>query len=171
MSLIWRIITTPSCWRRRRYPTSAAVSAYINEALDQGLLPTRPARGIIFLGGLRLLDGGFDTLGALSKPNCESDAMPCLATAFRLHDALAKRRPPQTIPQLIREARKAHGWSVKEASALLGCSVSALRVIEQDKAQNPTLRMLRAFVTVYGISPHDLLNAPDAPAQQPSPSK
>jgi DNA-binding transcriptional regulator YiaG len=164
MSLLWRIITTPSCWRRRRYPTSAVVSALINDALDRGFLPSPTTRGIIQLGNLRIMDGGFDTLGAMVN------VMPDLATAFRLHDALAAPRQPQTIPQLLREARKAHGWSIREASARLGCSDNALRLFEQDKPRNPTLRLLRAFVSVYGISPHDLLNAPDAPAQQPPPS-
>jgi transcriptional regulator with XRE-family HTH domain len=52
---------------------------------------------------------------------------------------------------LLKQAREARKWSLSEAGRALGCTKSHLHELEKGKQANPTLTLIAAFVTVYGI--------------------
>jgi ribosome-binding protein aMBF1 (putative translation factor) len=63
------------------------------------------------------------------------------------------------LAQLLIEAREKCGLSLTVASAFLGISKGHLHDYESGKELNPTLKVLSAFVRVYGIDPAVLICA------------
>jgi ribosome-binding protein aMBF1 (putative translation factor) len=61
------------------------------------------------------------------------------------------------LAQLLIEAREKRGLSLTVASAFLGISKGHLHDYESGKELNPTLKVLSAFVRVYGIDPSVLI--------------
>lgn len=58
---------------------------------------------------------------------------------------------------MLRSARETRGWSLSEAAEMLGCTKPHLHDMETHRSANPTLRMLAAFVVVYGLRPEALI--------------
>lgn len=61
------------------------------------------------------------------------------------------------LGDMLRAARETRGWSLSEAAGMLGCTKAHLHDMEAYRATNPTLRMLAAFVVVYGLRPEALI--------------
>lgn len=58
---------------------------------------------------------------------------------------------------ILRSAREAKGWSLQEAADTIGSTKGHLHALETGAADNPTLRLLAAFVIAYGVRPEALL--------------
>ena len=58
---------------------------------------------------------------------------------------------------LLKSARESKAWSLQEAADVIGTAKSHLHAIESGKNDNPTLRMIAAFVIAYGIRPEAII--------------
>lgn len=58
---------------------------------------------------------------------------------------------------LLRTAREAKGWSLQEAADTIGSTKGHLHALETGAADNPTLRLVAAFVIAYGIRPEAII--------------
>lgn len=61
------------------------------------------------------------------------------------------------LQTLLRKAREAKGLSLQEAADALGVTKGHLHALEHDKCRNPTLKLVAAFVVVYGIDAYELV--------------
>ena len=87
---IVRILSTPRCWLRN-YGTSAALSAFINESLDNNHSIDFLLDRIIKLNGKELWIGNYPyAFGSLYERRELIKFLPDRTTVFRLHDALEK---------------------------------------------------------------------------------
>jgi len=62
-----------------------------------------------------------------------------------------------TLSDILITARTRQGWSLQEASELLGCSKQHLHSLETKGTDNPSLKLLAKIVIVYGIRPEALI--------------
>ena len=62
-----------------------------------------------------------------------------------------------TLGQMLKVAREARAWSLSEAAELLGTTKAHLHAMESGASTNPTLKMVAAFVIVYGLRPEALV--------------
>lgn len=86
---LFRILLTPSCWMRNR-KTDKAISAFINNALDNGYAIVIIDRFTVMLNGLELWVRNYPyAFGDECTPNHYS-GLPDRETVFRLYDELQK---------------------------------------------------------------------------------
>ena len=65
--------------------------------------------------------------------------------------------PPMKPQITLQAAREAKGWSLQEASDMLGTTKSHLHAMESGHSDNPTLRLVAALVIVYGLRPEAIV--------------
>ena len=61
------------------------------------------------------------------------------------------------LGSILRSARDARGWSLQEAADVIGTAKGYLHDLEAGRNDNPTLRMIAAFVIAYGIRPEAII--------------
>lgn len=61
------------------------------------------------------------------------------------------------LKTLLRNARETRGWSLQEASDMLGTTKGHLHDLEAGRSDNPTLRLVAALVIVYGLRPEAIV--------------
>ena len=63
----------------------------------------------------------------------------------------------KSLGRMLNTARASRSWSLSEAAELLGTTKAHLHSMEAGASANPTLKMVAAFVIVYGLRPEALV--------------
>lgn len=58
----------------------------------------------------------------------------------------------KTLAEILTQARKRAGYSIRVAADLIGTTISNLSELETGKSTNPTLRVIAGICDLYGIS-------------------
>ena len=64
----------------------------------------------------------------------------------------------ETLAEILTNARRRSGYTVREAAALIGTTASNLCAFETGKSTNPTLRVVAGICDLYGISEKRIVN-------------
>ena len=61
------------------------------------------------------------------------------------------------LSEILKQGRERKGWSLDEASVVIGVSKGHLHDMENDKANNPTIRTVAAISIAYHIPAEQLV--------------
>ncbi len=62
-----------------------------------------------------------------------------------------------TLSEMLKQGRARKGWSLEEASAVIGVSKGHMHDMENGRANNPTIRTVAAISIAYNIPAEQLV--------------